>query len=748
MSERSGLRLVVLQVLVLSLLATLLGRLWFLQVIAGDTYQAASVSNSTRPVVTNPMRGAILDDQGRALVTNRTTVVVTVDRDTLNKQPDHGESVLRHLAPVLHMSYQDLYDRTRLCTEPDTTPPVCWYGDPIQPIPVAKDVSSAVELAIRERHEYFPGVTTQLEAVREYPEINDVNAAHMLGYLGPATQAQIDASKRAAAKGKGSALLGTDLVGQTGLEAEYDAYLRGTPGVKQVAVNKAGSVIGTLSETDPVAGDSLVTSIDARVQAVAEQQLAQAIERARVTGDVNKNYQKFIGDSGAVVVMDVKTGRIVAMASYPTYDPGIWVGGISSKQYKAITSAKLGYANQSKAFQGGYAPGSIFKVISLPAAVTAGNSLYGSYDCPAAFPIGATLKRNYESEAHGVISLKRAIEVSCDTVFYKFAYAAWLKEGGVSADLKVKDPFVEMARAYGLGKPTGLDLPGEVSGRIYDRQGKYEYWQAIRADACEGARTRPKGSYLQLLDEENCSPQGYIYQAGEAANFAIGQGSTTVTPLQMAMVYSSVANGGTIYRPTIGKAIMSPDGHIVKRIKPKKIGSLPYSKQVLGYLQDALVGVTKEGTARGPFAGFPLSQLPVAAKTGTAEVAGHQSTSWFASYAPANDPQYAVVMMVTQGGTGSGVSGPSVAAIYKALFGVSGSSVNPKKAILAHPPTTLPRLNAQGAVIVPKDKNVWTAPAANRLNLPGPPLMVADAKHSKRQRRARRRTAGPPGGDG
>src|SRR5207342_1060455 len=165
-------------------------------------------------------------------------------------------------------------------------------------------------------------------------------------------------------------------------------------------------------------------------------------------------------DSGAVVVMDVKTGRVVAMARYPTYDPSGWVGGISTKDYAAITSKAKGYANQSKAFQGGYAPGSTFKAISMPAAVKAGNSLYGSYDCPSYLQIGDTKKYNYESGSFPPMSLKRALQVSCDTVFYKFAFAQWLKEGGVSAPRDAKDPFTEMAKAYGLGQKTGLDLPG------------------------------------------------------------------------------------------------------------------------------------------------------------------------------------------------------------------------------------------------------------------------------------------------
>jgi penicillin-binding protein 2 len=323
------------------------------------------------------------------------------------------------------------------------------------------------------------------------------------------------------------------------------------------------------------------------------------------------------------------------------------------------------------------------------------------------------MKANYESQAYGVITMRRAIEVSCDTIFYKFAYETWLRQGGLHPRKGTKDPFTQMAKAYGLGKPTGLDLPNESNGRIADRAWKQAYWKATKAFYCakaktgypDVARTDPKrAAYLLQLSKENCV-DGYAYRGGDAANFAIGQGDTTTTPLQMARVYAAVANGGTLVTPHIGRAIMSPEGKLIRRIDPKPAGRIPVSTSTLAWMRSALRGVTERGTGAGPFARahFPLTKLPVASKTGTGEVYGKETTAWFNSFAPANKPQYEVVMMVSQGGTGSGIAGPSVAELYKTLFGITGNKVDLASASPpgGHPTTALPTVAADGTIEQP-----------------------------------------------
>ena len=719
MSERSRLRLVVVQVLVLSLLATLLGRLWYLQVLASESYQAAATENGTREIITPAARGMILDSRGRPLARNRTALVVSISRTAMLRESDGGRALVAKVARVIGEPVEAVWEKTRLCGSEGALPaPRCFNGSPYQPIPLTDEANTQMALQIMERREDFPGVTAELTAVREYPQPLGANAAHELGYLGPVTDEELaERDQTGALPGGGRlerVLQGTDLIGRAGLESQYDADLRGRPGVKVLAVDHQGGVSGVVSQTDPIPGNYLVTTIDADVQAEAEDQLEAAIMRARQTGDINKGYAtKLKADSGAVVVMDVRTGGIVAMASYPTYDPNIWVGGISSKDYRQISSKRNKYPNQSRAFQGEFAPASTFKAVTLPAAVRAGYSLDGSYNCPSAYSIGGSPKRNYESQAYGVISMLRAIQVSCDTVFYKFAYETWLRMGGLDAKKNAKDPFTEMAKGFGLGRRTGLDLPGEADGRIADRAWKRAYWKATKDFYCakaktgypEVARTDPRrAAYLLQLSRENCV-DGYAYRGGDAANFAIGQGDTTTTPLQMARVYAAVANGGKLVTPHIGRAVMTPDGELLRRIEPEPAGDVPVSDSTLSWLRQALRTVTETGTGYGPFARaqFPLDKLPVATKTGTGEVYGKQTTSWFASYAPANDPQYAVVMMVSQGGTGSGISGPSVAELYKKLFGITGSRVELAKASPpgGRPTTKLPAVRRDGTVVLP-----------------------------------------------
>jgi penicillin-binding protein 2 len=447
-----------------------------------------------------------------------------------------------------------------------------------------------------------------------------------------------------------------------------------------------------------------VTNLDAKLQKVVEDQLLAAVARAQQQG--------YPGSAGAAVVIDVRNGHVLSMASYPTYDPAIWVGGVTAKQYQQLQESD---SLSSNAYQGLFAPGSTFKVISTTAAGKDGFNLYGSYDCPASLKIGTQTFRNFESSGYGSISLSRAIEVSCNTVFYEIADRMWQQAGGITATKESADPIAEAARMYGLGSPTGIDLPGEAGGRISSRLFKSANWNAMKDTWCANAKagypqTRQQNpalaEFYTAIDAENCK-DGYQWRVGDALNAAIGQGDTVVTPLQMAMVYAAVANGGTVYQPQIAKALVSPEGKVVKTFDPVVKSTINVPKSTMNFLHATLPGVTSNGTAETPFAGFPLGQIPVAAKTGSAQVTGNKpSTSWFASYAPADNPKYAIVMMIAQGGTGSKTSGPSVRKIYEALFGISGKNVDPASSVLmgGRPRDALPVFRPDGTPVGPSGK--------------------------------------------
>jgi penicillin-binding protein 2 len=302
-----------------------------------------------------------------------------------------------------------------------------------------------------------------------------------------------------------------------------------------------------------------------------------------------------------------------------------------------------------------------------------GVRLHGTYRCTSGVRVGDRVFHNYESEAYGPIGLAKALEVSCDTVFYRFAYRAWKRAGGPDAPLSTTGPFVDMARAFGLGSSTGVDLPGESAGRIADRQWKHDRWVESRDETCRRAREgypqvedRNRARYLRALARDNCR-HGGEYRPGDAVNFAIGQGDTAVTPLQMAVVYAAVANGGTLWTPHVGAAVRTPAGRTVRTIEPERAGRVDLAPDLVPQWHSGLAAVVRKGTAAGAFSGFPLDDYPLAGKTGTAEVFRQDATSWFASYGPTTDPRYAVVVVVPQGGTGASTAAPAVRQIWEAI---------------------------------------------------------------------------------
>jgi penicillin-binding protein 2 len=698
-AERSRLRLVVVRVLVFSLFATLFARLYYLQVVSGDSYQQAAASQSLREVVVQPQRGLIVDDQGRPLVTNRTAWVVSVDRALLAKLSSHDRSVVLHrLAAAARTPLRSVREALVTCGDPGSKRDHCWNGSPYQPVPVATDVPQSVALRILEQPEDYPAVVTQQQSVRAYPQPYGVNLADIVGYLSPITAGELDRAKQ----DDDASVHGASTVGRAGIEAAYDRFLRGRPGYQKVAVDSMGRVLGQEGEVRGHPGDTLVTSIDARVQATAERALHDAITTARATYDpvTHKNY---VADSGAAIVLQAQTGRVVAMASQPTYDPAQWVGGISNEQLARLYSAKAGDPLLARAYQGQFAPGSTWKPIMTVGAFNNGMGPETRLDCSSNFLVGNRIFHNYESASYGMIDFAKALQISCDTFFYRVGSSFWQRFGQDPTNVNARDPLVAEAKAFGFGRPTGIDVPGEASGRIADRHWKLAYWKAMKGHYCRIDQHPPAGTsgYLKLFAHEFCL-EGNYYRAGDAVNFAIGQGDTLVTPLQLARAYAALANGGTLYEPRIAKAIVSPGGHVVKRIKPKVQAHVKDPAHGIGYVTNALLGTAVTGTMAWKMTGFPLDQVHIRSKTGSAEVYGKQSTSWVASY----DKNYVVLMMVTQGGTGSGTSGPFVRKIWESLYGVDGSTVDRKKALIPGvvAPDALPSFQPDGSILPPRSR--------------------------------------------
>jgi penicillin-binding protein 2 len=320
--------------------------------------------------------------------------------------------------------------------------------------------------------------------------------------------------------------------------------------------------------------------------------------------------------------------------------------------------------------------------------------------------IGNRVFKNFEAKNEGTISMEQAIAVSCDTIWYQIAYDEWVRDGGLSPKSNLKDYFFLNAKNFGVGKKTGIDLPGESTGRLPDRNWKENYWKANKNFFCNyQARAAKKDltPYLIAIAHENCI-DGYMLRAGDAVNFSIGQGDTLVSPLQLVTMYAAIANGGTLYKPQVARAVVTPQGKVIKEFKPEITGKIPATSADLAFLHRALRAVATRGTGAGLFANFPVQ---VSGKTGTGQVLGRNTngsakddTSWFVSYAPSDKPQYAVVMMVSQGGFGAAASGGGVKDIYSALFGVKGNTVDPKAAIfpLSGPSSAIPKIDTKSAV--------------------------------------------------
>jgi penicillin-binding protein 2 len=687
MNNKSRLSLLVVQILIVSLMTALFGRLFYLQVAAGPKYREAALSIQSRDVVAPATRGLIVDGYGVPLAMNKAGLAITIDRIAIDKLEDKGVGVMKRLAALLNLKYEDIYQNTRLCGElPKGEKAGCWQGSRYQPIPITKSADPDIALQIVERSDAFPGVDAQPVAIRNYPSYLDVNAAHVLGYVGPLTESDLLESN-------GKQYFRSETIGKTGLEIQYDSFLRGEPGIRTVIVDRKESITRESQNTKPIPGDHLITSLDVRLQAATEKALKDAVLRGRANG--------YTSDSGAAIVMDVRTGQILALASYPTYDPNSWEKGLTVQQASDLFSEKKSVPALNRAIQGLFAPASTFKVVSVVAAADAGYDINANYDCPSQVQVGTRAFQNFDSKNQGRMDMKKAIAVSCDTIWYQIAFDEWLRDGGLKPKSNPNDYFFKAAQAFDITEKVGIDLPSESRSRLADRAYKKRWHDQNKDFYCnykDRATKAQQTPFLLQLAAENCV-DGDKIRAGDAVNFSIGQGDTVVTPLKLTQMYAAIANGGTIWQASIAKAVVKTDGTVVKTFIPAKLGTLDVEASTIKFLQQSLREVVVSGTGAGVFAGFPIE---ISGKTGTGQVFGKNpdgslkdDTSWFASYAPSDKPRYAVVMMVGQGGFGASTSGVGVRQIYEALFGVSGNKIIPGAALFPEgkPPMQLPKIS-------------------------------------------------------
>ncbi|HEX6208299.1 MAG TPA: penicillin-binding protein 2 [Actinomycetota bacterium] len=623
--DRMSNRMRVLAAFVAFLFAALVTRLWFLQVLAAEEYQERAESNRVRIIPEPAPRGRILDANGRVLVDNRRSIQVVVNR----RHVENPEELLFRLSEVLEVPVNELAER---------------YEDPTylpyQPVPVADDVPERKAAYLVAHRREFPGVSYRVVGVRDY--VHGSLAAHVLGYLGEINEEELKSPAfRRYRPG--------DEVGRGGVEQHYEEFLRGKEGYRSIQVDAQGRSGQVLGSRRPEPGNDLYLSIDLGLQTAAEESLAQGVRAAN--GVVTSEGRTLNAKAGAVVALDPNTGHVRAMASFPAYNPEVFVDGLSQREWRRFDRDPTHPLN-NRAIQGLYPAASTFKPFVAAAAVKAGIAgPEGYFPCPPTFEVpgdtSGTVFHNWHSGNDGFLSLAGSLERSCDTVYYQFGLDFWRlrDERG--------DVMQRQLRKWGFGRPTGVDVPGELEGRVPDSEWKQQVHELY-----------PK--YF---------PEG-LWLPGDNINMSIGQGDLLVTPLQLASAYAAIANGGTLYRPEVGLRVEAPDGTVLKAVAPREIRRIPMQKkareQVLAGLRAAVQGVG--GTATTAFAGFPGS---VAGKTGTAEVIvdGQETThSWFAAFAPAEDPEILVVAIVEEGGHGSQVAAPIVRRILEQYFGITPSA--------------------------------------------------------------------------
>jgi penicillin-binding protein 2 len=623
--SRPSLRLRVVGIAVLLLFAVLVLRLWTLQVVQGKSYAAAVTRNQVRVVSIPAPRGEIVDRNGTVLVSNTPQQEVLLSRAEAAQNP----SIIGMVAALVGQTPKQVQDAVNNVR----------YS-PYEPVPVAVSVSPDTVQYLQTHQAEYPGVSVETVAQRTYPQ-GGTTGTHILGYVG-------DISSSYLATHQNQGYTQGSKVGVSGIEAQYEPYLRGVAGRQALSVDSKGTVVGTLSSTAPQIGDTVVVNVDTGLQQEVQNDLQQQIMTDRNTLDAVDGRVP-PAPNGAVVVLNPQNGQVLALASYPNYDLSQWVGGISSAAFSALQQSG---AENDYATEGLYTPGSTFKLVTATAALQSGIWPAGRYytdtgtfhiaGCPAPGVNNDTgcILHDDPGDSGGSYNISGALTVSSDSFFYNLGQLFWQQRGQYG-----DTPIQNEATAYGEGTITGIDLPGESQGRI------------------DSYLTRAK------LHAEN--PKGFPYAAswftGDNIEMAFGQGGTVLTPLEQAVAYATFANGGHRYAPQVASEVVDPlTGKVVKKFEPKQTGTVAISPANYSAILQGLEGVVSDphGTAYGVFQGFPAA-WNLAGKTGTASnQQGLEPNSWFVAFGPNPNPQYLVLAVIDQGGYGAQAAAPLVRNIF------------------------------------------------------------------------------------
>lgn len=584
-------RMLVYVVLAVSLLfGFLILRLWYLQLVKGNEFSQKSESNRVRYRDLPPWRGMIFEANGSVLVNNRESYDVLV----ILEDVPNAKELAKHLGHLLKMNYLDILTRILTAQEDNIA----------RTIRIKEDLTLD-EVALLETFKYeLPGVVIQIQPKREYR--TDSLGCHIIGYLGEITEPQLKSGKFPNNK------LGDD-VGKCGVELGYNDFLTGQRGARQVEVDAHGRELRVMQNTPSSPGANIHLTIDWRLQAKAE-----AILKGKV---------------GAVVGLDPQTGKILAMASSPTYDQNMFSRTVSAQYWKELINNK-DHPLENRVLKGQYPPGSTFKIVMAVAGLEEGVITQNTtFSCPGAMPLGNHVFHCHARRGHGGVALHRSLVQSCDIYYYNVGLKLGIER------------IARWSKKFGLGAPTGVILDSEKPGLVPSND-----WKKKRFN-------------LPWYD-------------GETPSVAIGQGYNLTTPLQMARVAGALSNGGIIYQPTVVEKIVNPDGEIAYQFKPEIQSRLHASPKTLEAVRRACRGVVNEGT--GKFA--RLGYVDVGGKTGTSQVVSlgkegkgknrrkTQDHAWFVAFAPVENSQIAVAVIIEHGGQGGKVAAPVARELMREFF--------------------------------------------------------------------------------